>query len=136
VDLPGLNALHSSRVEGGVGFGDRVWQIDRAAGIFDDEALKAQRCAVDCRETDAKVIGQTAKEEAIEVALVQVAGETGGGEVIVLQKGRVGIDVAAESFAENEFCLRKIERRMEGSAGRALDAVLGPERLRPIRGMD
>lgn len=135
-DLPGLNALNSSDVESGVGFGDRARQIDSTAGIFDDEALKSQGRAIDRGETDAEVVGQPAKEEAIEAAFVQVSGKPGGGEVIVLQKGRVGVDMAAEALAEDEFCLGNVERGMEGSAGRALDAMLGPERLRPVRSLD
>jgi len=41
----------------------------------------------------------------VQVALAEVAGEAGGGHVVVFEEGRVAVDVAAEAFAEDEFCM-------------------------------
>jgi hypothetical protein len=56
--------------------------------------------------------------------------------VIVFQEGGVGVDVAAEAFAEDKLGLRKIESWKEGGARSVLEAVFGPEGLWAIWGLD
>src|ERR1019366_6256986 len=77
----------------------------------------------------AEVVGEAAEEEAPQTAFAKVAGEAGGCEVVVLQKGRVRIDVRAETLAQNQFGVRDGERGMERGAKAVLDAMVRPQRL-------
>jgi hypothetical protein len=99
-------------------------------------ALEAEGGAVDGGEADAEVVGKAAEEEAGEIALAEVAGEAGGGGVVVLEEGGVAVDVAAEAFAEDEFGLGDLEAGVELGAGGALDAVVGPEVLGAVGSLD
>ena len=111
-------------------------KVDRSRGVFDDEALEAEGCAVDGGVADAVVVGKTREEEPFEAAFAKVACETRWGDVIVLKKCRVAIDISAESFAEDEFGVRDIEAGMEVGAASALNAVIGPEGLGAVLDFD
>jgi hypothetical protein len=56
--------------------------------------------------------------------------------VVVFEEGGVAVDVAAESFAKDEFGVGDFERRVEGCAFAVLEAVFGPECLGAVRGFD
>ena len=122
--------------EGCVGFGDAVGQVDGAGGVFDDDGFEAEVFAVDGGVADAEVVGEAAEEEAVEVALAEVAGETGGGAVVVFEEGGVAVDVAAEAFAEDEFGVGDVRAGMEGCAFGVLEDVFGPEGLGAVGGFD
>ena len=68
--------------------------------------------AVDGGVADAEVVGEAAEEEALQVALAEVAGETGGGAVVVFEEGGVAVDVAAEAFAKDEFGVGDVQGRV------------------------
>jgi hypothetical protein len=72
----------------------------------------------------------------LQAAFAQIACKTGRGEVVVLEEGGVGVDVAAKAFAEDQLGVGNVEGRMKGSAGGVLHAVFRPERLRAMRGLD
>ena len=108
---------------------DATGQIHRAGGVFNDGGFEAHVFAVDGGVADAEVVGEAAEEEALETALAEVAGEAGGGNVVVFEKGGVAVDVGAEAFAKDEFGLRDFEGGMEGCSGGVLDGVIGPEGL-------
>ena len=78
---------------------------------------------------DAVVVGEAGEEDAPEAPLAEVAVEAGGRGVVVLKEGGVGIDVGAEALAQDELGLGEMERGVKLGAGRALDAVIGPECL-------
>lgn len=72
----------------------------------------------------------------MQAAFAQVSGEAGGGEVIVFEKGGVGVDVAVEAFAEDEFGVGDVQGGVEGCAFGVLEGVIGPERLGAVVGVD
>jgi hypothetical protein len=115
--------------QSGVGFGYAAGEVDGAGGVFDDDDLEAEVLSVDGGEADAEVVGEAAEEEAGEFALAEVAGESGGGDVVVFEEGGVRVDVGAEALAEDEFGLRDAEGWMEGCTFAVLEAVIGPEGL-------
>lgn len=135
-NLPGLDALDAIGDEGIVGLSDGVRQVDGAGGVFNDEALESEGGAVDGGVTDAEVVGQSAEEQSLQAALAQIPCKAGRGEVVVLEEGRVGVDVATKAFAEDQLGVGNVECRMEASAGGILQAVFGPERLRAVRSLD
>jgi len=98
-DLPGLDALDSGCAEGCVGVGHGIWEIDGTSGIFDDQALKSEGGAVEGGVADAEVVSEAAEEEALESPLAEIAGEAGGGEVVVFEKGGASVDGLAEALA-------------------------------------
>ncbi len=122
--------------EGLVGGFDAVFEGDGAAGVLEDEALEAEGGAVEGGEADAEVVGEAGEEEALEAAVAEVAGEAGGGLVVVFEEGGVGVDVAAEALAEDELGVGEIEAGVEGGAVGGLQAVVGPEGLRAVGGVD
>lgn len=52
--------------------------------------------------------------------------------MIILDEGRVGVDVAAEAFTDDEFGVREVKTRVEGCPWTVLEAVFGPEGLKPV----
>ena len=136
------DSLHVGVGEAGVGFFDGAGavdaggEIDGAGEVFEDVAFEAEAGAVDGGEADAEVVGEAAEEEAGEVALAEVAGETGRCRVVIFEKGRVAVDVGAEAFAEDELGLGDLEAGVDLGAGGVLDAVVGPEVLGAVGGFD
>ena len=118
-----------------IGFGDAL-EVDGAGGVFDDDGFEAEVVAVDGGVADAEVVGEAAEEEAVQVALAEVAGEAGGGAVVVFEEGGVAVDVAAESFAEDEFGVGDVEGGVEGCAFGVLEDVFGPEGLGAVVDFD
>ncbi len=119
-----------------MGFGDGVGEIDGAGGVFEDDGFEAEGVAVDGGVADAEVVGEAAEEEAGEVVLVEIVGEAGGGEAIIFEEGGVGVYVLAEAFAEDVCGGGDVEVGMEVCAGGVLEAVIGPESLRAVGGLD
>ncbi len=122
--------------EGGVGFVYASGEVDGAGGVFDDDGFEAEVVAVDGGVADAEVVGEAAEEEALQATFAEVAGETGGSEMVVFEEGGVAVDVAAEAFAEDEFGVRDVERGVEGGAFGVLEDVFGPEGLRAVVDLD
>ena len=108
---------------------DATGQIHRAGGVFNDDGFEAHVFAVDGGVADAEVVGEATEEEALQVALAEVAGEAGGGAVVVFEEGGIAVDVAAEAFAEDEFGVGDVKGWVEGCAFAVLDDVFGPESL-------
>jgi hypothetical protein len=129
-----LEAWDLGEGEGCVGLIDAVWQVYGAAGVFEDDGLEAKGLAVDGGVADAEVVGEAAEEETVEAAFAQVSGEAGGGEVVVFEEGGVGVDGAAEAFAEDEFGVGDIEGGVKGCAFGVLEGVFGPEGLGAVGG--
>jgi hypothetical protein len=108
-----LNAGDVRGSQSGVGFGECVGKVDGAGSVFDDDGFEAEGLAVDGGVADAKVVGKAAEEEALEVALAEIACEARGCAVVVFEEGRVAVDVAAEAFAEDEFGVGDVEFRVK-----------------------
>lgn len=111
-------------------------KADGAGEVFDHIRFEAEPHGVEDGEADAEIEGQAAKEEALQTALAQKAGEAGGGVFVVLLKGRVAVDAVAKALAEDEFGVGDVEGGGECGAGRALEAVDRPQRLRAVGGFD
>ena len=59
-----------------------------------------------------------------------------GGGAVVLEEGGVGVDVAAEAFAQNELGAGELKRGMEVGSASSLDAMVGPQGLRAVAEFD
>ena len=131
--------MNAGDVRGGqcfVGFGDAVGEVDGAGGVLDDDGFEAEVVAIDGGVADAEVVGEAHEEEAGEVAFAEVACEAGGRCVVVFEEGGVAVDVATESFAEDEFGMGDVEGGVEGCAFGVLDDVFGPEGLGAVVDLD
>ena len=91
--------------------------------------VKPSSAAAMAEKADAEVKGETGEEEAGELALAQVAGETGGSGAVVFGERGVAVDVLAEAFAEDELGMGDVEAGVKRGAGGALETVIGPEVL-------
>jgi len=131
-----LDARNCCGLECGVGVVDRAGEVHRAGSVFDDDGVEAEGFAVDGGVPNAEVVGEAAEEEAMQIAFAEIAGETGGRDVVVLEEGGVGVDVAAEAFAEDELGVREVERGVEVCAFGVLEAVSGPEGLGAVGGFN
>ena len=120
----------------GAGQTGDAWQVDGAAGVFNDDGFKAEALAVDGGESNAEVVREATEKKSGEIAFAEIPGEAGRGGVVVLKKGGVGIEVGAETLAEDAFGLGNVEGRVELGAGGLLQAVIGPERLGTVGGLD
>jgi hypothetical protein len=129
LQVGGEETLDSVFREGEVGGFDGSGEGDGAAGVFEDLAGESEGGAVDGGEADAEVVGEASEEEAGEAAVAEVAGEAGWGAVVVFEEGGVGVDAAADAFAQDEFGVGEIEGRVERGSVAVLEAVVGPEGL-------
>ena len=100
--------------DGDAGFGELRFhrghgsvEVDGAAGVAEDEGGAAEPARVESGVGDAIVIGEAGEEDAREAALAQIAGQTGGRGAVVLKECRIGIDLRAEAFAQNQLGLRR-----------------------------
>src|SRR5262249_41697339 len=71
-----------------------------------------------------------------EAALAEVAGEAGGGGVVVFEEGGVAVDVAPEALAQDELGVRCVEAGVKVRTLRASNAVIGPEGLGAVGEFD
>src|SRR5690606_3382026 len=85
------------------------------------------------RVAHAEVEREAGEEDTFEAALLEVATEPRGRHTVVLVEGGVRIDRRVKALAQDELGMRHVESRMEGGAGRVLDAVVRPQYLRPVR---
>ena len=122
--------------EFGVDGGDGAVEVDGAAGVAQDECGKAEAARVESGVADTVVVGETGEEDASEIVLAQIVGKTSRRGAVILEEGRIGIDLRAEAFAQDQLGLRELERRMKLRAARALHAMRRPERLRAVRELD
>ena len=129
IDFIRLNTDDVFVGKGGVCVFNGSGKVDRACSVFDDVALEAESGAVDGGVPDAEVVGEAGEEEPFQAALAEIAGQAGGGEVVVFEKGGVAVDVAAEAFSQNELGVGDVESGVEVGSRGVLKAVLGPEGL-------
>ena len=106
------------------------------ARVLDYGALEVERGSVDCGVPNAEVVCESTYEQALEAALAEITGETGRCGVIVFEEGRVGVDIGAEAFADDEFGVWQLEPGVKIGSRSCLDTVIGPERLGPVRRLD
>ena len=90
----------------GLDGGNRAVEIDGAAGIAQHEGRQAEAARIERRVAHAIVVGQPSQKDALEPALAQIAGEAGRRCAVVLKKRRIGIDLRAKAFAQDQLGLR------------------------------
>lgn len=134
--LGAAESLHSRAEELVVSEGDGAGEGDGACEVFEDDGLEPEPGGGDGGEAHAEVVGEAGEEEALKVALPEVAGETGGGDAVVFGEGRVAVDVASEALTKDELGVRDADVTVEIGAGCSLDGVIGPEVLGAIGGFD
>jgi hypothetical protein len=112
------------------------WKVDGVGEVFEDEGFEAEAGGREGGEADAEVVGEAGEEETREAALAEIAGEAGGGCAVVFGEGGIAVDVFAKAFAEDELGVGDGEIGVEFGTESALDAVVGPEVLGAVGGLD
>ena len=97
--------------EFGVDGGDGAIEVDGAAGVAQDERVEAEAARVESGVADAIVVGKAGKEDAREAALAQIAGKASGRGAVVLKECRIGINLRAEAFAQDQLGSRELRAR-------------------------
>jgi hypothetical protein len=110
-------------------------QTNCPACIFDDQALEIERSTVDGRMAHAEVVCEPTDEQALQPSFANIASQSGGSGVVVLQEGRIGIDVPAKALTQNQLRMRDLKTWMKRRTRRPLHAMVGPERLRAVAGL-
>ena len=100
--------------------GDRAVEVDGAAGVAHNERGETEAARVESGVADAIVIGKAGEKDARQLALAQIAGETGRCGAVILKEGRIGIDLRAKAFAQDQLGPRELERGMEIRAAACL----------------
>ena len=111
-------------------------EVDGATGIAHNYGLEAQALCVERRVSHAKIVSQPAEEDPHEASFAQIASQAGGRGAVIFEEGGVGIDFGTETFTQNQLGLRKMQGRMKLRAWSALNAMIGPQRLRAIGHFD
>jgi hypothetical protein len=81
---------------------------------------------------DAEIGGETGHRQARDRPLIEIAAEAGRRDAVVLEEGRIAVDRGAESLADDQLRLGPDQLAVELGAGRALHAMVGPQRLLAI----
>src|SRR3970040_769343 len=84
----------------------------------------------------AKIKGEPGKKNTRETSIAQIAYETGRRLAVILVEGRVGVDLAMDTFAQHEPGVGNVQVLMEFGAARGLNAMVWPKNLWPILGDD
>ena len=101
--------LDAALCEALLGGGSCAAQINGPGRSFDHFNFKAQVLGVFGGIAHAIVEGQACERELADAAFFQIAAKACGRLVIVLKKGRVGINRLAEALADDEFGLWHIQ---------------------------
>ncbi len=99
-------------------------------------AGRPRRRRVEGRVADAIVVRKAGEEDARETTLAEVAGETGLRGSVVFEKGGVGVDLAAEPFAQDQLGSAELKGGVEFRASTPLNAMVRPKGLRAIGKFD
>ncbi len=115
---------------------DGAFQIDAARRVEQDFGLVAQPRGIHRRKVDAEIQRQPAERHALDPAALQVAVQPGRRRLVVLEEGRIAVDVGAEPLAHDHLGRRVQQIRVEGRALGPLHAMVRPEHLRAIGHVD
>jgi hypothetical protein len=74
---------------------ERAVEVDGPAGVDQHRRPEAEPRRVERRIGDAEVGGEPGEPDRLDPALAQVAGEAGRRRAVVLEEGRVAVDVRA-----------------------------------------
>src|SRR5918996_5253764 len=131
-----IRHIHPRLDPGLAGGRERPGEIDGAGGIFHDRDIEAELAGVHGREVDAVVGRKSRKHDFGEAPLPQIAAKPGWRLPVVLEERRIGIDMAAEALAQDEFGFPPVEFGMEVRSRRSLHTVVRPQGLRPVMHLD
>lgn len=115
---------------------DGAVEVNGTACVANDDSFKTESASVESGVAHTVVVGESAEEDAREAAFAQVAGQTGGGGAIVLEECRVGVDLRAKAFAQDEFGAGQLQGGVELRSCASLNAVVWPEGLRAVGHFD
>src|SRR6478672_463959 len=96
---------------------DRAVEVDAAAGVLDHGNFEPRLARILSGKADAEIERQAGDENSLQLALAQIAEQTGRRLVVVLEQRRIGIDPAAETLADHEVRAGDLELPMEFGAG-------------------
>src|SRR2546421_7600462 len=136
VQVGGLDALDARAEHVLPRLRERPVGVDSARGVLDHGGREARLPRVQRRPRDAEVGGQADEDHLLEAALAEVAHEPGWGLAVRLVERGVGVDGFAIALADDQLGVRDLELLDELGVRRALDAVVRPEYLGPVREAD
>src|SRR3954453_7288416 len=105
-DIRGLNPLHAGLGHIGPGFCERTLIVYAAAGVFPHIDLEARLARVERGPGHAEIRRQPRDEDALDLAPLQIAGETRRGLAIGFEEGRIAVDVLVKTLADDELGVR------------------------------
>src|SRR5262245_24374280 len=133
VDVGRLHALDARPLHVLPRLGERAVDVDATARILDHQRGEARLSRVERRPGHAEICGKTDQEHLVEIPLPQIAGQSCRGLAVRLEEGGVRIHLLAVTLADDQLGVRNLEVLVQGRAVRALDAVIGPQHLSPVR---
>src|SRR5438445_2950144 len=115
---------------------ERAVEIDATAGIEPDGGFEPLADGVQRRKTDAEIGRQADQGDGVDAALPEVATEAGRCRMVVLEEGRIAVDIRAKSLADNELGLGPGKAGVEIRAEAALDTMVRPQSLFAVWHLD
>jgi len=131
-----VHDMHPCFSELGFDRSNRAAEIDGAAGVAQDKRLQAETTRIESRIAHAIVVGEPGKKDPLQPAFAEIAGQACRRPAVILKKSRVGINVRAKAFAEDQLGLREMQRGVKLRSFCAPNAVRRPERLCAVGKLD
>lgn len=114
----------------------RSIDVDAATGVVHDVNVEARVARVDRGPGDAKIGSETSNKDRVDLALLEVARQTGASFFVCFQESRVAVDIVVEAFANDQFGLRNIDILGNCRTFGALNAMIRPQHLIAIGELD
>src|SRR4029079_331448 len=118
--------------ERGPSGGSATGKVDGPTGILDHYRVKTVSGGVFRRIADAIVESEADTDDTLDAALPPIAQEARRSFVVILEKGRIGVDLRTKTLADDEFDAGNVESLVEARAFRLPDAMIGPKCLRAV----
>ena len=86
----------------------RTIDVNTAAGVLDDDHLKAVPTRILGGVTHAEIKSQARQYDALKFAVSQITGQTGHGFVVIFVEGGIGIDVVPVALPQHKLGVRNL----------------------------
>src|ERR1700733_12805005 len=116
--------------------GHRAIEIDRPAGLLDHFHGEPEMAAVAGGPADAEIGGEAADDDLRYAPAAEPAIEPGARLAVGFQEGRIAVDRLVVAFAQDQPGMADIQIGVQRGAVAAHDAMIGPEDLRTVEGVD
>src|SRR5262249_39105761 len=108
------------------------WNSDASTGVLDDQNSIAKPHSILSRPRDTEIGRKSGQEQALEAALTQPPIQPCCCAPVVLEEGRVAVDLLMKALANDHLHFGQVQIAMQRGVGAVLQCVVWPKHLRAV----